>query len=72
MLINELKKSYLGIFISIITALFAITISDLVGINLLGFKKSPLSPIIFAIVIGLIISNLTIHTVKFEHGFKFF
>ena len=71
MLINELKKSYLGIFISIITALFAITISDLVGINLLGFKKSPLSPIIFAIVIGLIISNLTMHTVKFEHGFKF-
>jgi len=71
MLINELKESYLGIFICMITALFAITLSDIIGINLLGFKKSPLSPIIFAIIIGLIISNLTMHTVKFEHGFKF-
>ena len=71
MLTNEIKKSYLGIFLCMITALFAVTISDLIGINLLGFKKSPLSPIIFAIVIGLIISNLSIHTLKFEHGFKF-
>lgn len=55
----------------IITAITAIYLSNYVGITLLEFKKSPLSPIIFAILLGLIINNMTIRLVKLESGFKF-
>ena len=68
---NDVKHSLLGIFLCITTGLIAIFLSNLVGINLLGFNKSPISPIIFAIIIGLIINNLTVHAVKFDDGFKF-
>ena len=60
-----------GIALCIITALLAINLSYLVGVGLLGFEKSPLSPIIFAILLGLIINNITIRLVKLESGFKF-
>jgi uncharacterized integral membrane protein (TIGR00698 family) len=55
----------------IITAITAIYLSNYVGITLLEFKKSPLSPIIFAILLGLIINNITIRLVKLEPGFQF-
>ena len=44
-----------GVCLCMITALLAIYLSNLVGVGLLGFEKSPLSPIIFAILLGLII-----------------
>jgi uncharacterized integral membrane protein (TIGR00698 family) len=71
-LINkDLKFSISGIMLCIITAITAIYLSNYVGITLLEFKKSPLSPIIFAILLGLIINNMTIRLVKLESGFKF-
>jgi len=71
-LINkDLKFSISGIILCIITAITAIYLSNYVGITLLEFKKSPLSPIIFAILLGLIINNITIRLVKLESGFKF-
>lgn len=55
----------------IITAITAIYLSNYVGITLLEFKKSPLSPIIFAILLGLIVNNITIRLVNLEPGFNF-
>ena len=67
----DLKYSVYGIMLCIITAITAIYLSNYVGITLLEFKKSPLSPIIFAILLGLIINNITIILVKLEPGFQF-
>ena len=60
-----------GVCLCMITALLAIYLSNLIGIGLLGFEKSPLSPIIFAILLGLIINNMTDKLIKIESGFKF-
>ena len=67
----DLKYSVYGIMLCIITAITAIYLSNYVGITLLEFKKSPLSPIIFAILLGLIINNITIKLVKLAPGFQF-
>ena len=52
------KEKTLGIIICIITAHFAIILSNYFGTYVLGFEKSPISPIIIAILIGIIFSNL--------------
>ena len=71
MIEKDVKIILSGVALCIITALLAINLSYLVGVGLLGFEKSPLSPIIFAILLGLIINNITIRLVKLESGFKF-
>jgi len=71
-MINQDKKlTVYGVALCIVTALFAIYLSNLVGVDLLGFEKSPLSPIIFAILLGLIINNITDKLTDIESGFKF-
>ena len=66
------KRNHLyGIGLCIISAFLAIYLSKLIGVSLLGFKKSPLSPIIFAILLGLIINNFNSKIIKLEPGFKF-
>ena len=57
-LININKEIILGILLCILTAIISINISDIIGKVLFGLEKSPLSPIIIAIIIGTILSNL--------------
>ena len=71
MLKNKVIDSLMGILLCVATAIFAIFLSELIGVNLLGFKKSPLSPIIFAIILGLLINNLTLNISKYDNGIKF-
>jgi len=71
MIDKDVKIILSGIALCIITALLAINLSYLVGVGLLGFEKSPLSPIIFAILLGLLINNMSVKLVKLEPGFKF-
>ena len=55
----ELNKNVvLGILLCTLTAYLSINISDIVGKNLFGLEKSPISPIIIAIIIGMVFSNL--------------
>ena len=46
------KNTLIGLFICVLTALLSIHISNYIGIDLLGLEKSPISPIIIAIIIG--------------------
>ena len=71
MINQDVKIKLFGIALCLITALLAIYLSDLVGMGLLGFEKSPFSPIIFAILLGLIINNMTVKLIRLEPGFKF-
>ena len=52
------KNIPLGILLCILTASISIKLSDIVGENLFGLEKSPVSPIIIAIIIGMVFSNL--------------
>ena len=71
MIHQDKKFTIYGVTLCIITALLAIYFSNLVGVGILGFEKSPLSPIIFAILLGLIINNITDKLIDIESGFKF-
>ena len=60
-----------GVFICFITSLLAIFLSNYVGITLFGFEKSPFSPIIFSIIIGIVLNNSFKELNNFNDGFKF-
>ena len=66
------KNVLLGILLCALTAFFSIQISDIIGKNLFGLDKSPLSPIIIAIIIGISISNLNNSYIsKLKPGYDF-
>ena len=60
-----------GIFICFVTSLLAIFLSNYVGITIFGFEKSPFSPIIFSIIIGILLNNSFKGINNFNNGFKF-
>ena len=65
------KNTLIGIFICVITALLSIHISNYIGIDLLGLKKSPISPIIIAILLGSIASNSIKRIQSYTDGYLF-
>jgi len=65
------KNSIIGLFICVITALLSIQLSNYIGIELLNLEKSPISPIIIAIILGLLISNSVKNIHNYSEGFAF-
>jgi len=59
------KNTIMGILICALTALLSIQISNYIGIEHLNLEKSPISPIIIAIIVGSLVSN----SVKIIHNF---
>ena len=65
------KSKIFGLLICSITAISSIQISNYIGIELLNLEKSPISPIIIAILIGSILSNTVKNIDKYNSGFTF-
>ena len=65
------KNTLIGIVICAITTLFSIKISNFIGIVLLNLEKSPISPIIIAIIIGSLLSNYVKNLDIYNRGFTF-
>ena len=51
------KNKAFGLIACITVAITSIQLSEYLGIHLLGFEKSPISPIMIAIIIGISIAN---------------
>ena len=68
---NKLLPIFTGVLISSFIAIISIYFSALLGTELFGFKKSPVSPILLAIIIGIFISNTSEFLKKFDTGIKF-
>ena len=64
-------NTVIGLFICAITALLSIQLSNYIGIELLNLEKSPISPIIIAIILGLLVSNSVKNIQKYTSGFTF-
>ena len=60
-----------GVLICVLSALLAQMISDYLGIFVFGLNKSPISPIIIAILIGFVIGNSTNKLTVYSDGFAF-
>ena len=65
------KNTLIGLFICAITALFSFHISSYIGIDLLELEKSPISPIIIAIILGSLVSNSVKNIQKYTDGYLF-
>ena len=68
---NKIMITIYGIILCVLTSLLAIIFSNYTGTILFGFEKSPFSPIIFSIIIGILLSNSIEKLNKFNSGFKF-
>lgn len=60
-----------GLILTAALAWFSTWISDLVGLRLMGFEKSPISPVMTAIILGLMISNLLRLPERLKPGISF-
>ena len=60
-----------GIILSTFVALIGIYFSDYLGTEIMGFNKSPVSPIMLAIIIGLFIGNIFNISENFKQGIDF-
>ena len=62
----------IGIFLCVLTAVISMELSNVIGKNLFGFEKSPVSPIIIAMIIGIFFSNLNNSFISnFKSGYDF-
>ena len=65
------KNTLIGLFICTITALLSFHISNYIGIDLLELEKSPISPIIIAIILGSLVSNSVKNIQNYTDGYLF-
>jgi len=71
-MVESMKLRSFGILACIIVAISSMRLSEYFGKELLGFDKSPISPIMIAIIIGIIIANLNLKTIeKLKPGLDF-
>jgi len=80
---NYLEKSLFGVPISkihtilpglvvvILLAVVSIWLSDLIGVSLMGFEKSPISAVMICLILGLVIRNVFKLPTTLNVGFKF-
>jgi len=80
---NYLEKSLFGVPISkvhtilpglvvvILLAIISMWLSDLIGVSLMGFEKSPISAVMICLVLGLVIRNVFKLPTFLNVGFKF-
>ena len=62
----------LGILLCVFSAIISIEISKTLGSKIFELEKSPISPIIISIIIGIIISNLVYPKISnFKIGFDY-
>ncbi len=65
------RNTIIGIILCVLTALLSIQLSSYIGISILNLSKSPISPIIIAIIIGAIIGNSIKNLDLYDEGFTF-
>ena len=80
---NDLERSLLGVPISkiptilpglvvvILLAIVSMWLSDLIGITMMGFEKSPISAVMICLILGLVIRNVFKLPTALNAGFKF-
>ena len=66
-----LARNIPGVALALLIAYVGAKSSHFIGVNLLGFAKSPISSIMLAIIFGILLANIINLPKRFEDGFKF-
>ena len=69
--VREIPGLIPGLFVASLLALASIYISDWIGKDLLGFTKSPISAVMIAIILGLLIRSVPFLPKNLLPGFRF-
>ena len=69
--IQETKVISPGLLLAVIVGYFSFLISEIIGEDILSFEKSPISPVMLAIIIGIFASNLISIPKSFDPGLLF-
>jgi len=69
--VNEIPKLIPGVTAVSLIAWFSIWLSEYIGVKLLGFDRTPVSPVMLAILLGLIISALVPMPKSLKPGLSF-
>jgi len=69
--IREIPSLFPGLLIAALLAWFSIWLSTVLGVNILGFEKSPISSVMLALLLGLIFGNFLTLPEQLKPGLTF-
>ena len=69
--ISKIHTIFPGLVVVILLAIISMWLSDLIGVTLMGFEKSPISAVMICLIIGLVIRNIFKLPTALNAGFKF-
>ena len=69
--IDEVHLLVPGLSLTVLLALAGTRLSETIGVSLLGFKRSPVSAVIVAIALGMVLRNTVRFPALFEKGWDF-
>jgi len=69
--ISKIHTVLPGLVVVILLAIISMWLSDLIGVTLMGFEKSPISAVMICLILGLVIRNVFKLPTALNVGFKF-
>ena len=69
--ISKIHTILPGLVVVILLAIISMWLSDLIGVTLMGFEKSPISAVMICLILGLVIRNVFKLPTALNVGFKF-
>ena len=69
--ISKIHTILPGLVVVILLAIISLWLSDLIGVTLMGFEKSPISAVMICLILGLVIRNVFKLPTALNVGFKF-
>jgi uncharacterized integral membrane protein (TIGR00698 family) len=69
--VSEIPSLLPGLLVAALLAWLSIWLSKYIGVNLMGFAKTPISAVMMAILLSLIVSNTIPLPTSLKPGFKF-
>jgi len=69
--ISKVHTIFPGLVVVILLAVVSIWLSNLIGVTLMGFEKSPISAVMICLILGLVIRNVFKLPTFLNVGFKF-
>ena len=68
--LDRLGSTAPGVVLAVALALTGVTLADWIGTSILGFNRSPLSPILVSVVLGLVVRNVAGLPALYERGLR--
>ena len=69
--IKETKLILPGFLLAVVVGYLSFLFSEVIGEDILSFEKSPISPVMLAIIIGILVSNLVSIPESYDSGLVF-